>query len=68
MRTGWRIILTIVVVAILLGAICFGVGLLTGASPDRILQSLNSDYHLNSYVDKLTSCLTQLMETVRSLF
>ena len=43
-------------------------GLLTGASPDRILQSLNSDYHLNSYVDKLTSCLTQLMETVRSLF
>ena len=36
MRTGWRIILTIVVVAILLGAICFGVGLLTGANPDRI--------------------------------
>lgn len=68
MRTGWRIILTIVVVVILLGAICFGVGLLTGANPDRILQSLNSDYHLNSYIDTCTGYATQLTETIRSLF
>ena len=31
MKTGWRIILTIVVLAILLGSICFGVGLLTAS-------------------------------------
>lgn len=43
MRNGWRIILTIVVLAILLGAVCFGVGLLTGANPDRVLQNLNTE-------------------------
>ena len=68
MRTGLRIILTIVVLAILLGAICFGVGLLTGANPDRVLQNLNSDYHLNSFLNTSTGYINQLTGLVHSLF
>ena len=60
MRNGWRIILTIVVVAILLGAICFGVGLLTGGSPDRVLQSVNEDYHLNAWLEAYSNYAGQL--------
>ena len=67
MKTGWRIILTIVVLAILLGAICFGVGLLTGGNPDRVLQTLNSDYHLNSYLDACTRYAGQATDFFRSL-
>ena len=51
MKTGWRIILTIVVLVILLGAICFGVGLLTGADSARITQKhfLNSAGEISSF-------------------
>ena len=62
MRNGWRIILTIVVVALLLGAICFGVGLLTGANPDRILQTLNEDYHLVSWSETWSGYYHQLIQ------
>ena len=36
MKKGWRVILIIVVVCIALGAVCAGVGMLTGAEPDRV--------------------------------
>ena len=67
MRSGWRIILTIVVLMILLGAICFGVGLLTGGNPDRVLQTLNSDYHLNSYLDTCTNYAGRVTGFLQSL-
>ena len=50
MKDGWRNILIIAAVAILLGFVCFGVGILTGAETDRILQNLNNNYHLNTYI------------------
>lgn len=68
MKNGWRVILTIVVVAILLGAICFGVGLLTGANPDRILQTLNQDYHLTNWVDTWIGGSQQLVQRLVSTF
>ena len=67
MKSGWRIILTVVVLAILLGAICTGVGLLTGANPDRILQSLNQDYHLASYLELCRNYINLLSSTFHSL-
>ena len=36
MKTGWRIVLVIVVIMIALGAICAGVGALTGADTQRV--------------------------------
>ena len=36
MKKGWNIILVIVVICIAVGAVCAGVGVLTGADFDRI--------------------------------
>ena len=68
MKDGWRNILSIAAVAILIGCICFGVGLLTGAEPDRILQNLNNNYHLNTYIEVYTGYLTQLGQWFAGLF
>ena len=68
MKDGWRIILIIAAVAILLGCVCFGVGMLTGAETDRILQNLNNNYHLDTYVEVYTGYLTQLGQWASGLF
>ncbi|MBR4472779.1 MAG: hypothetical protein IKS55_03990 [Oscillospiraceae bacterium] len=68
MKNGWRVILIIAALAILLGAVCVGVGILTGAETDRILQSLNNDYHLNTYVQVYTDYLGQLWRWAAGLF
>ena len=49
MKSGWKIILIVVVVAILLGAICIGVGAMTGADFTRIWATLDSRYHVDMY-------------------
>ena len=67
MKNSWRIILIIAALGLLLGGICFGVGILTGAETDRILQSLNNDYHLNTYVDAYTEYFRQVFRYVGSL-
>ena len=36
MKKGWRVILGIVLVAVIFGGLCCGVGLLTGADSERI--------------------------------
>ena len=60
MKRGWHMILGIVVVAIVLGAICFGVGILTGAETDRIVQNMDEQFHLTSYVEAYTNYIVQL--------
>lgn len=68
MKDGWRNILIIAAVAILLGFVCFGVGILTGAETDRILQNLNNNYHLNTYIEVYTGYLAQLGQWFAGLF
>ena len=46
MKNGWRVVLIIVLVAILLGGICLGVGLMTGAETERIYTVLDKQYNL----------------------
>ena len=43
MKSGWKIILIVVVIAILLGAICIGVGAMTGADFTRIWATLDTE-------------------------
>ena len=50
MKSGWRVILSIVLIAALLGAVCVGVGL-TGGEWARIYSTLDSRYHVAAYVD-----------------
>lgn len=51
MKKGWRVIIIIVLVAILLGAVCLAVGLVTGGDPARIYDILDERYHLTMYLD-----------------
>ena len=50
MSKGWRVVLTVVMVAVLLGAVCVGVGLVTGGEWDRIYSVLDARYHVDIYV------------------
>ena len=49
MKSGWKIILIVVIIAILLGAICIGVGAMTGADFTRIWATLDNRYHVDMY-------------------
>ncbi len=51
MKKGWRVILGIVLVALIVGGVCVGVGLLTGADSERIAQNLEEHYRLNTYMN-----------------
>ena len=68
MKKGWRVILGIVLVAVILGAVCFGVGLLTGADMARIVQNLNVHFHLDAYVKAYTDYALQLVQFIKNLF
>ena len=46
MSKGWRVIGTIVVILALLGAICIGVGFITGGDIGDIYSTLNVRYNL----------------------
>lgn len=52
MSKGWRIIGAIVLVLVLLGAICIGVGFMTGGDIVEVYSSLNEKYQLSSYWDR----------------
>lgn len=68
MKTGWRIILTIVVLAILLGSICFGVGLLTGGNPDFVKQAIDEFWQLvEPHVAKLHDTVSGIIGQVLHL-
>lgn len=67
MKKGWRIILSIVLVALVMGGLCFGVGLLTGADLQRIIQNVDGHYNLTSYVNAYADYFKQLFEYFSSL-
>lgn len=48
MKTGWRVVLIVVTVALLLGALSLGVGFMTGGQLERITPA--ADRVLESYV------------------
>jgi len=48
-KSGWKIILLVVLIAILLGAVCMGVGMMTGADFTRIWSTLDDKYHVDMY-------------------
>ena len=68
MKKGWRIIFGIVLVALVFGGLCCGVGLLTGAEFDRILLNLDEHYHVISYVNVFTDYMKQILQSLGRLF
>ncbi len=49
MKKAWKVVLVIVLTAVVLGAICTGVGIVTGANVDSIYAMLDSHYHIGMY-------------------
>ena len=49
MSKGWRIIGSLVLVMVLLGAICIGVGFMTGGDIVEVYSNLNTRYNLSGY-------------------
>ena len=58
----------IVLVALVLGGLCFGVGFLTGADTQRIMQNLDDQYRLTAYVQAYTGYFKQLVQYIAGLF
>ena len=54
MRTAWRIVGTIVAVLLVAGVVAAGIGLITGASPDRMVENVFGGWDaLNLILDVL---------------
>lgn len=50
MRKGWSFVMIIVVVFVILGAVCMGVGLLTGADFKRIFEVVDHEYAVTDMI------------------
>ena len=66
MTKGWSIVITIVLIAILLGTVSIVVGHLTGGSLDRIYSVLDARYHLTELQQAYTQYASDLVDTVVS--
>lgn len=64
MKKGWRIIFGVFLVAVILGGLCCGVGLMTGADSNRIILNLEEHYQLMTYVNTYTDFITNLFRNV----
>lgn len=64
MKKSWKVIIVIVLIAILLGAVCIGVGLLTGADFPRIVSILDNRYHVKVYYEYGIDLFNAIMEAV----
>ena len=53
MMKSWKIVTAISFAAIVLGAVCIGVGVLTGADFERIFSTLDQRYQLIAYFNWL---------------
>lgn len=51
MKKGWRVIIIIVLVALLLGGVSLAVGYMTGAETTRIMDTLDARYNINMWID-----------------
>ena len=65
MSKGWRVVMVIVMTAILLGAVCVGVGLLTGGEWDRVYSTLDDRYSVTWYLDSYTDYFVQVFNVLK---
>ena len=66
MKKGWTVVITIVLVAILLGTVSIVVGHLTGGSLDRIYSVLDARYHLAELQQAYTQYASDVVDAIVS--
>ena len=62
MKRAWQIIMTIVLVVILVGAVCAGVGIITGAEMSRVFSVLDNNYNITIYYEYITDELIPTLQ------
>lgn len=62
MKKAWSIIMAIVLVVILVGAVCAGVGIITGAEMNRIFSVMDDRYSLTIYYEYITEQLIPALQ------
>lgn len=69
MSKAWRVISIIVMIVILLGAVCIGVGLVTGGEWARVYDALDESYSVKWYVENRQQYLEypgKVIEAIRT--
>ncbi len=54
MSKAWRVVITVVLIAVIFAMVCIGVGLLTGADISRIYSVFDSRYDIEMYYNYVT--------------
>ena len=68
MKKCWKVIGSIVLVVFVLGLICVGVGILTGAESTRILNVLDDRFQIESTLNLYSQYLAQFGQAVGEIF
>ena len=68
MKKGWRIVLVLFLVLVLLGAAALLVGYLTGADVPRIYSVLDGRYHFDAWVAWFQQLWGIVVQAVTSVF
>ncbi len=64
MKKAGRAVLTVALVALLLGAVCVGVGFMTGADLSRVYSTLDQRYNLGAYQEAYTEYAGEVLGAV----
>lgn len=68
MKKCWKVIGSIVLVVFVLGLICVGVGILTGAESTRILNVLDDRFQIESTLNLYSQYFAQFGQAVGEIF
>ena len=61
MKKAWKFIGIVVSAAIIIGVLCMGVGLITGADLSRIFSLLDERYHIQMYYEYLLQVIQAVL-------
>lgn len=61
MKKIWKAVMIVVSIAFILGAVCFGVGIFTGADTGRIFSVLDNRYNLTALYDVYSQYAKELI-------
>lgn len=68
MKKGWRVILAVVLVALILGGACIAVGILTGADTARVTQNLEEHMHVTTYAQMVITQAQEVWTHITGIF
>ncbi len=66
MKNGWRVVFIIALVAILLGTVSVGVGLMTGGDVARVMEVLEERYHPTMYIEYAGEVINTFREAMQA--